>query len=82
MKNILIIVGIILFAFFYFSENEKSSSVSSESQKTYKGYECTGDCSGHKAGYDWAQRKGITDPGDCGGNSSSFIEGCKSYVGE
>jgi hypothetical protein len=82
MKNFFIIVGIILFFFFYFSEDEKFLPESSESQKTYKGYECTDDCSGHEAGYEWAQRKGITDPDDCGGNSNSFIEGCKSYVGE
>jgi len=81
-KGSVIIVGIILFAFFYFFKDEELSSVSSGSQKTYKGYECTDDCSGHEAGYEWAQRKGITDPDDCGGNSNSFIEGCKSYVGE
>ena len=46
----------------------------------YKGYRCRVDCSGHEAGYEWAERKGITDPDECGGNSLSFIEGCKSYA--
>lgn len=38
--------------------------------------------SGHQAGYDWAERKGITDEYECGGKSQSFIEGCESYVRE
>ena len=25
---------------------------------TFKGSQCTKDCSGHRAGYDWSQRKG------------------------
>lgn len=45
-------------------------------------WRCTGDCSGHEAGYDWAKEKGITDPGDCGGKSRSFIEGCEAYANE
>jgi hypothetical protein len=42
--------------------------------------ECTQDCSGHDAGYQWAEEHGIDDADDCGGNSSSFIEGCQAYV--
>jgi hypothetical protein len=63
------------------SPQENANTSQSQSQ-SYKGYECTGDCSGHKAGYEWAKKKGITDPDDCGGNSQSFIEGCKSYATE
>ena len=48
----------------------------------FHGYPCTQDCSGHKAGYEWAERNGITDPGDCGGNSNSFIEGCMAWAEE
>ena len=46
----------------------------------YKGYPCTKDCSGHIAGYRWAQRKGIMFPQDCPYRTShnSFWEGCKS----
>lgn len=47
---------------------------------TFEGYECTEDCSGHEAGYSWAEENGITDPNDCGGNSQSFIEGCMAYT--
>src|SRR5690348_8954268 len=43
----------------------------------FHGYSCTQDCSGHEAGYDWAERRDITDEDDCTGNSESFIEGCK-----
>jgi len=50
--------------------------------RSFRGYECTDDCSGHEAGYEWAERKGITDPDDCGGKSESFIEGCRSYAEE
>jgi hypothetical protein len=46
------------------------------------GYPCTVDCSGHEAGYQWAEENGITDPDDCSGNSTSFIEGCQAYAEE
>lgn len=49
---------------------------------TSDNWECTGDCSGHEAGYDWADEEGITDPSDCSGNSDSFIEGCEAYANE
>lgn len=51
-----------------------------EAQQTFGGYECTEDCSGHQAGYDWAREHNITDPDDCGGDSQSFVEGCKVYT--
>lgn len=50
--------------------------------RTFMGYECTQDCSGHEAGYEWAEEKGITDPDDCSGNSNSFVEGCIAYAEE
>jgi len=45
-------------------------------------YGCTSDCSGHDAGYEWAQENEIEDPSDCGGKSASFIEGCEAYAEE
>lgn len=48
----------------------------------FKGYQCTVDCSGHEAGYKWAEENGIDDVEDCTGDSNSFIEGCKAYVEE
>jgi len=43
------------------------------------------DCSGHEAGYKWAEEHNITDGGDCdtageNSNSPSFAEGCHAYV--
>lgn len=49
---------------------------------SFRGYECTEDCSGHEAGYEWAEDNGIDDPDDCGGNSESFIEGCQAFAEE
>lgn len=54
----------------------------SVSAATFKGYQCTQDCSGHRAGYAWAQKKGIDSKNDCKGNSRSFIEGCYAWVDE
>lgn len=50
--------------------------------KTFQGAKCTKDCSGHKAGYEWAQKKGITSPEQCGGKSNSFTEGCRIWATE
>lgn len=58
----------------------ESTSESDRPVRTFMGYVCTEDCSGHQAGYDWAEEKGIEDPNDCGGNSESFIEGCRAYA--
>lgn len=49
---------------------------------TFHGYECLEDCSGHEAGYEWAEQNDITDPDDCDGNSQSFIEGCQAWAEE
>ena len=53
-----------------------------EAQDSFNGYPCTQDCSGHQAGYEWAQQNGITSPSQCGGSSQSFSEGCQSYAEE
>ena len=49
---------------------------------TFNGYDCSEDCSGHEAGYNWAEENDIYDEYDCDGYSDSFIEGCISYVEE
>jgi hypothetical protein len=48
--------------------------------RTFGGNDCTDDCTGHKAGYEWAEQNSITDESDCSGRSNSFIEGCRTYV--
>lgn len=52
------------------------------SRGSHRGYGCTVDCGGHEAGYDWAEREGVTDADDCAGKSWSFEEGCRSYAEE
>ena len=48
--------------------------------RTFNDFDCV-HCSGHSAGYKWAERKGITDEDDCPvGNSQSFHEGCVAYT--
>ena len=51
---------------------------SQRSSRAYRG-------SGHQAGFDWAQEKGISVETDCEAagehsNSPSFAEGCAAYV--
>lgn len=58
------------------------SPVSRYSGLQFNGYPCTVNCSGHEAGYEWAEEHGIDDSDDCDGKSESFIEGCRSYVEE
>ena len=49
--------------------------------RTFGDFECRDDCSGHSAGYKWADKHGIDDEADCPeGNSQSFHEGCVAYT--
>ena len=54
--------------------------------ETFHGYDCTKDCSGHRAGYLWAAKKRFSNPFDCTQevrtNSVSFMQGCQAYVDE
>jgi hypothetical protein len=63
-------------------KNGRTIEVPIDESITRDTWECTGDCSGHNAGYEWAADKGITDPDDCGGRSQSFVEGCEAYANE
>jgi hypothetical protein len=54
----------------------------SSQAQTFDGYLCTEDCSGHEAGYNWAQDNNITSETDCSSNSNSFNEGCSAWVEE
>lgn len=49
---------------------------------TFAGYTCLTDCSGHKAGYEWAEQHDIDDESACSTASHSFNEGCAAYVDE
>lgn len=56
-------------------ESEYSDDYSYE-EDLYEGNPYS-DGSGHYAGFEWAERKGVSS---CGGNSQSFIEGCEEYL--
>lgn len=47
---------------------------------TFDGNTCLDDCSGHQAGYDWAEQNYIDDESACNTSSASFNQGCESYV--
>jgi hypothetical protein len=90
MRNILLFVGIV-FVLYTCSKNQDSPKTASSYSYSashngptaqFGNYPCTIDCSGHQAGYDWAELNGIDDEYDCTGNSISFIEGCRQYVDE
>ncbi len=69
-----LIVGLITSAGFIFY------SISPAIAADFMDYPCTVDCSGHEAGYAWAEENEILNPDDCEGNSQSFIEGCQAYA--
>jgi hypothetical protein len=54
--------------------------------RTFGDNECTDDCSGHKAGYEWVETQAITDASKCAiilrrsPNRTSFYEGCVTYT--
>lgn len=67
-------------------ESDHSSATRRENP-TFAESPCTSDCSGHEAGYNWADEHGIDDESDCDtagdtSNSPSFAEGCRDYVQE
>lgn len=62
-------------------EDQENESITN-APLTFMGRNCTVDCSGHEAGYRWAEENGIDDSNECDGNSDSFNEGCQSYVEE
>ena len=53
-----------------------------EEPEEFHGYECSDDCSGHDAGYEWADENGVCDEYFDGGNSESFAEGVRIYAEE
>lgn len=79
-------------AFFFFANADSKNkapekavptpSVHAPLAPTFGGYSCAEDCSGHEAGYQWAEEQGISNPDDCGGDSVSFEEGCRAYAEE
>ncbi|QQN67363.1 hypothetical protein JIR23_21180 [Bradyrhizobium diazoefficiens] len=50
--------------------------------REFGGHDCSDDCSGHAAGYRWAEANNVTSESGCPlrGNAISFYEGCLVYV--
>lgn len=48
-------------------------------EDVFGSYQCTSDCSGHDAGFEWAKENMILDGYGCSGDSDSFVEGCEAY---
>ena len=69
---------------FFFGEKEGELPYNDgEEYYYYNEEDCSDDCSGHIAGYDWALRNEVESYGGCeDGKSDSFIEGCEQYVDE
>ena len=57
-------------------------SADSAAAQTFGGNDCTDDCSGHAAGYRWAEENGIDDAASCSANSQSFNEGCETFLAD
>src|SRR6266404_5505527 len=88
--GILAVTGVVGVVLYFTSGGSRTEAIGeTESSETnpreFAGYECTVDCSGHEAGYKWAEEHGISDGDDCDragehSNSPSFAEGCHAYV--
>lgn len=68
-------------------EQEDRASEQADEQLADASYEdvgdtsqCTEDCSGHDAGFEWARDHDVTDATECSGDSQSFVEGCEAYT--
>ena len=71
-----------LIVFAFVSLTLSISAISHAEARTFGGHECTDNCSGHAAGYRWAEEQDISNVNDCplNGNATSFYEGCLVYV--
>lgn len=65
-----------------YSDYETYDDGYEEESPEFYGYECSDDCSGHEAGYEWAENNGVCDEYFDGGNSESFTEGVRVYAEE
>ena len=57
-----------------------ASNVNAYDVEDSRNYVCTEDCSGHEAGFEWAQENDVSDSFECGGNSQSFLKGCEAFA--
>lgn len=64
----------------YEAEPEYEYDGDNESYYESRGYGCTSDCSGHDAGYEWADENGVCDEYYSESYSESFDEGVRVYA--
>lgn len=50
--------------------------------RTFLGYGCEDDCQRHKAGFAWAARRRLSEPGSCDVLGPAPEEGCRAFVEE
>ena len=63
------------------AEAGEQAALSSQSYEQENGSgDCTSDCSGHDAGWQYAKEHELSDASQCTGDSDSFVAGCKSYI--
>lgn len=62
------------------ADNAEASNVDPSAVEEPEFTGCTDDCSGHEAGFNWAQTNDVTDVSECTGNSDSFDEGCETFA--
>ncbi|UYZ74821.1 hypothetical protein LP123_05690 [Moraxella bovis] len=68
----------------------KQTYINIEQDELYKksyldvedGSDCSQDCSGHEAGFEWAKENHPKDVSDCHSHSQSFLEGCEAFLAE
>lgn len=73
MREMFIVAAVLCVAVIMFGDSASAAE--------FGGYQCKGGCSGHAAGYRWAEAHGIDDPTNCPlGHGESFYEGCLVYT--
>lgn len=80
-----LIIAALFVGLFYAANNIQNRTPRVSEPRNYyesKGYECTDDCSGHDAGYEWAADSGVCDEDYSESNSNSFDEGVRVYAEE
>ena len=76
MKTLKMIASCIFLSCVFYSFNVSAEQLEPQSPQYYKGMPCKKDCSGHKAGYEWAIKHKIISNDACQTKSKSFNEGC------
>lgn len=81
MSLTIAVIGIAFAAFVAYGQGKSAERERAYLEMRAEIDKCTDDCSGHKAGYAWAEDNNITDVDECPwGRSRSFHNGCLQKV--